>query len=402
VPGPAVLKSQPSMHALITELRRRAALWRAEHDLVAPTAHSLNLQRARILAPAIAAINTVFFAWFGIELLGQHDGDLVAQWKLGLFLTHALMGLSFALLGWAAHQLRHAVKRFMGQALPLLMVGLAMVFVIGFVTLDQWITPNITPFLLGSIAISLAVYLRPGVSAWVFAAVYVLFYHAIGLTQDNAQQLLSNRVNGLAAVAIGWGLSVLLWRKFTTITLQQAQLEEANAELQSKQKELQRLTRLDGLTGLYNRNTFVELTRQELVRAQRQGSSTTILLLDLDFFKRVNDTWGHPAGDAVLKNVASVANSTVRATDLVGRLGGEEFIILLPNTSLEAARKLAEKLRANLEHTPTPWEQTRITSTVSIGVASTTASENRDFDHLYSHADKALYAAKEKGRNRVV
>jgi len=91
----------------------------------------------------------------------------------------------------------------------------------------------------------------------------------------------------------------------------------------------------------------------------------------------------------------------VRSTDLVGRLGGEEFIILLPNTTMDAARKLAEKLRANLQRTPTAWEQGLINSTVSVGVASTTAAENRDFDHLYTSADKALYTAKEKGRNRV-
>jgi diguanylate cyclase (GGDEF)-like protein len=205
----------------------------------------------------------------------------------------------------------------------------------------------------------------------------------------------------LPLLGLGWALSFILWRKFTTIGLQQVQLETANAELQFKQRELQRLTRLDGLTGLYNRSTFVELTRQELARAQRQGSPTTILLLDLDFFKRVNDTWGHPAGDAVLRNVAVVANSTVRATDLVGRLGGEEFIILLPNTSMEAARRLAEKLRGNLERSPATWEGQVIRTTASIGVAGTTAAEKLDFDHLYSVADSALYTAKEKGRNRV-
>jgi diguanylate cyclase (GGDEF)-like protein len=201
---------------------------------------------------------------------------------------------------------------------------------------------------------------------------------------------------------MAWLLSFVLWRNFTTIHLQQEQLGKLNADLQNKQRELQRLTRLDGLTGLYNRTTFVEVSRQELARAKRQASNTTILLLDLDFFKRVNDTWGHPAGDAVLKNVAFIANNTVRATDLIGRLGGEEFIILLPNTSLEAARGLAEKLRANIERHPTPWESRVIHTTISIGLASTTAAENRDFDHLYTGADKALYQAKERGRNQVV
>jgi diguanylate cyclase (GGDEF)-like protein len=194
----------------------------------------------------------------------------------------------------------------------------------------------------------------------------------------------------------------LLWRNFTTIYLQQEQLDKINLDLQNKQRELLRLTRLDGLTGLYNRSTFVEVSRQELARAQRQTSNTTILLLDLDFFKHVNDTWGHPAGDAVLKNVAFIANNTVRATDLVGRLGGEEFIVLLPNTSLEAARGLAEKLRANIERHPTPWESGVIKTTISIGLASTTAAEKLDFDLLYTAADKALYLAKERGRNQVV
>ncbi len=390
------------MHALITEIRRRATLWRAEHDQVAHAAHSTNLQRMPNLAPAVALVNAMFMVWLGAQLLMQQDTELVTQWKLALFLTHLLMASCFGILAWSAHVLRHAVKSWMGRGLPLLAACLGEVFVIGFVTFDQWVSPNISPFLLGSITIALAVYLRPATSAWVYVASYCLFYYAVGLTQNNAEQLLSNRIHGLAAVGTGWALSVLLWRKFTTITLQREQLENANAELQNKHKELQRLTRLDGLTGLYNRNTFVELTRQELARAQRQGSSTSILLLDLDFFKRVNDTWGHPAGDAVLKNVAIVANSTVRATDLVGRLGGEEFIILLPNTTLEASRRLAEKLRANLERSPTIWEKTNIISTVSIGVASTTANEKHDFEHLYSHADLALYSAKEKGRNRVV
>jgi diguanylate cyclase (GGDEF)-like protein len=389
------------MHAILSEIQRLSARWRAEHAQVTQAAHSLNLLRARSVAPTVAAINAVFIVWLGSELLAQQDSERVTQWKLGLFLTHLLMGLSFGLCAWAARLLRYASNTRMGEMLPLLMVCLALVFATSFVTFDQWVTPNITPFLTGAMACGLVMYLRPVTSAWVFALAYVLFAYALGLSQNNPEVLLSNRINGLAAVVMAWALSVLLWRKFTIITLQQVQLENANAELQSKQKELQRLTRLDGLTGLYNRNTFVELTRQELARARRQGSATSILLLDLDLFKHVNDTWGHPAGDAVLKNVAVVLNAVVRHTDLVGRLGGEEFIILLPNTSLESSRKLAEKVRATMARSPTAWEGQPITATVSIGLASTTAVDNRDFDHLYTEADKALYRAKELGRNRV-
>jgi diguanylate cyclase (GGDEF)-like protein len=250
--------------------------------------------------------------------------------------------------------------------------------------------------------VSLVIYLRPMASLWMFLAAFTAFYFALGITQGNAAQLLSNRLNGIAACVMGWSLSVLLWRNFTTIRMQHAQLEKVNADLQIKQRQLERLTRLDGLTGLYNRNTFVELARQELERAQRHGTDTTILLMDLDHFKKVNDTWGHPAGDAVLRHVSAQANATVRSTDLVGRLGGEEFIVLLPGTSVIAARKIAEKLRANLEANTTAWEQTTIPTTVSIGIAGTTAAEKRSFDSLYTDADKALYLAKQRGRNRVI
>lgn len=390
------------MHPLITDLRRRLAQWRQQHSLVALQAQRLNLQRAAVVAPALAGVSALLMLWLGVELLLQHSSEAVVRWKLGLFSIHFLMAVSFAALGWLARRQRHAVHSPWVRALPLAMAGLGLLFVTGFATVDQWVTPNITPFVIGAVAVGLVVYLRPGTAALVFAGAYALFFVAIGLTQGQPEQLLSNRINGLAAVGMAWALSVILWRNHTTITLQQEQLEASNAELQAKQKDLQRLTRLDGLTGLYNRNTFVELTRQELARARRQGLATTILLLDLDLFKRVNDTWGHPAGDAVLKNVANLCNSAVRATDLVGRLGGEEFIILLPGTTQEAGRKLAEKLRLHLEQNPTAWEQTCIRNTASIGVASTPALEQRDFDHLYSVADQALYSAKQKGRNCVV
>jgi diguanylate cyclase (GGDEF)-like protein len=390
------------MWAQLNDLQRIWARWRVEHEQVKAYAHGVNLQRVRTIAALVALINLVFVVWLGAELTLLHDTGLPRRWKWGLFLVHLCMGVSFTLMAWLSSRLRYAAHSKVSQSLPVLLVVLALLFSTGFATVDQWMTPAITPFLIGAMAVGLFAYLRPAVSLWIYVLAYGLFFYAIGLTQHDPAMLLSNRINGMAAVFIGSVLSVTLWRQFTTLTLQKLQLESVNAELQMKQTELQRLTRLDGLTGLYNRNTFVELTQAELARAQRQGSSTSILLLDLDFFKRVNDTWGHPAGDAVLKNVAVVANRTVRATDLVGRLGGEEFIVLLPQTTLEAARRLAEKLRANLEQSAILWEGQRITSTASIGLASTTASEHLDFDHLYNQADKALYMAKERGRNRVV
>lgn len=396
-----MLKCSHAMHDLFSEIQRRVGRWRVEHAQVTPAAHALNLQRARLVAPAVALMNVVFVVWLGITLAFRTLNDQAFELKLALLLTHLLMGLIFGGLAWAAHALHHHGNTLSGKVLPLCMVALALAFSVGFVVLSQPVLPGITTFWMSCMLVAALMHWPPGLSAAVYMAAYAWFFQALGWTQADIELLQSDRINGLVAVMMGWVLSLLLWRNFTTLKLYQEQLESASTELQTRQRELQRLTRLDGLTGLYNRNTFVELTNQELARAQRQGSATSILLLDLDLFKHVNDTWGHPAGDAVLKNVATVANSSVRSTDLVGRLGGEEFIVLLPNTSADSAHKLAEKLRANLQRSPTPWEKGRINSTASIGVASTTAAENRDFDHLYTSADKALYTAKEKGRNRV-
>jgi diguanylate cyclase (GGDEF)-like protein len=390
------------MHALLSEFRRRTARWTLEHQQVEVPASELNLQRMRIVTAVVAVINTGFVLWLVLALWKQHGESDVTRWKLGLLVTHLLMGLSFGALTWLTRMVQFVPNSRLGKLLPLLVMCLGLLFVVGFTAINQWVSPNITPFVIGALVCSMTMVLRPLRAAWIFGGAYLVFVYAMGVTQLDPQALLFNRLNGLAAALMAWALSFLLWRNFTTIYLQQEQLDKINVDLQNKQRELLRLTRLDGLTGLYNRSTFVEVSRQELARAQRQTSNTTILLLDLDFFKHVNDTWGHPAGDAVLKNVAFIANNSVRATDLVGRLGGEEFIVLLPNTSLEAARGLAEKLRANIERHPTPWESGVIKTTISIGLASTTAAEKLDFDLLYTAADKALYLAKERGRNQVV
>jgi diguanylate cyclase len=382
--------------------RATLAQWRTENDQVADGASAINLARVRRLSPVMAAINGVYVVVFLFLVLQSPLGDAVYRWKLGLLVVHIGMGLTMLGAFWAARLLAHRHRSLVGHSLGLFTVTAALAFSIAVVSIDQWVTPNITPFLITCMVASLVLYLRPVPAAWLYLVTFVGAYVALGWTQPNPEQLVSNRLNSFSACCLGWALSVLLWRKFTTITLQQRQLEKVNAELQQKQRDLERLTRQDGLTGLFNRNTFTELSRRELDRAQRQGSSTTIVLLDLDHFKRVNDSWGHPAGDAVLRHVAALANTTVRSTDLVGRLGGEEFIVLLPNTSIDLGRRIAEKIRQRLEASIVTSEGNRIPVTASFGVSTATAGDKVDFDHLYTEADKALYLAKHRGRNQVV
>lgn len=394
-----------SVTRLLTDLkvlRRILKGWQAEHASVADAAAAINLQRLRWLAPLVALLNAVHVLVLGVQLLGgQHEGAALS-WRTGLLLAHLGMGLTMLGCAVAAARLRHAGPSRWGVWLATGTAAAGMLFAIVIVTIDQWVTPNVTPFLISCLLIGVVFYIRPLPSALLYLLAFVGYFYGLSLTQSNAEQLFSNRLNGITAGILGWALTIIMWRTFTTITRQQRELAEVNITLQDRQTELEHLTSRDGLTGLFNRHTFVQLTEQELARARRHSGATALMLLDLDHFKRINDTHGHPAGDAVLRHVAALLADTVRSTDLVGRLGGEEFIVLLPDTSGDAARNLAEKLRSGIAAHPTVWRDLTIPSTVSIGLSSTTPEHPSGFEGLYSDADTALYEAKKNGRNQVV
>jgi diguanylate cyclase (GGDEF)-like protein len=386
----------------VRDLRRTLERWNSEYSLVLDQVHANNLHNTRLFAPVVAGMNGVFALIFLWLALTAPDADSTYRWKLWQCLVHVAMGVSLFLCGLAARALEHRYRSWPGRWLPIFTLTIGIGFSVAIVVIDQWVTPNITPFFITCTVTALAVFMRPQVAAVLYGGAWLALALLLRHTQHNADWLLHNRINALAVCIIAWCISVLLWRKFSTIAYQKQQLDKAHSELMVKQRELERLTRQDGLTGLFNRKTFVELSTNELKRAQRQGSATTILLLDLDHFKRVNDTWGHPAGDAVLRHVALTTVQSVRSTDLVGRLGGEEFIVLLPHTSADAGRRIAEKIRQRLEVSHIDWQGTRIQVTASIGLTSATAEEGRTFDYLYNEADKALYLAKQRGRNRVI
>ena len=157
----------------------------------------------------------------------------------------------------------------------------------------------------------------------------------------------------------------------------------------------------DPLTNLFNRRAFMERFLSEYHRSNRYDRPMTVVLFDLDRFKRVNDTYGHLTGDAVLKTFSQLLTSKLRTSDLVGRYGGEEFLILLPETGVQAARELAERIRSDCENTPMHGPHDEVVNvTVSGGVAELTHDE--DIPELINRVDDCLYNAKKQGRNRVV
>jgi diguanylate cyclase (GGDEF)-like protein/PAS domain S-box-containing protein len=168
-----------------------------------------------------------------------------------------------------------------------------------------------------------------------------------------------------------------------------------------QEQELQRLATTDALTGLLNRRAFLQEVEQELQRFRRHGRAGTLLMLDLDHFKRVNDRYGHPVGDTVLVQVSAVLRERLRLTDRIGRLGGEEFAVLLPETEPQGALPLAQVLREAVAALRIATPMGPLGVTVSIGLAVFLPGEP-DAAPLLNRADKALYQAKEQGRDRVV
>ena len=157
----------------------------------------------------------------------------------------------------------------------------------------------------------------------------------------------------------------------------------------------------DHLTGLFNRGTVIEIAQRELAQAQRKSEDATLVLADLDNFKRVNDTYGHQAGDEVLCEAARRLSARLRVYDVLGRYGGEEFLILLPGCDAAKARSIAERLRAVISADPVETQAGKISMTMSFGLAVVTAAETTTWDELVRAADQALYEAKREGRNRL-
>lgn len=176
--------------------------------------------------------------------------------------------------------------------------------------------------------------------------------------------------------------------------------QNALRELTQAHSRLEQLARTDALTGLPNRRHMSELMAGERVRSQRSRKPFSVLLADLDKFKAINDTHGHDGGDAVLCEVAKRMRESLRAQDHAGRWGGEEFLVLLPETDADGAREVAEKLRQAIGAGPVPFEAVSIDVSATIGAATWTGEES--LDCLTARADRALYVGKHGGRDRVV
>ena len=236
---------------------------------------------------------------------------------------------------------------------------------------------------------------RPLAVPDIFNTPYVSFRIAVEFNSKSVLGLpLMVDTHKMGAIIIGFQEP----HEFTSAEVTLGELAASQISLAIAKSEL---VATDYLTGVYNRRGLIELGVHEFSQSRRYHSPLSAILFDIDHFKPINDIHGHEVGDQVLKVIARIARKSVRTADIIGRYGGEEFVILLPRTNLESARLLAERLCQTVGGSPIPTTKGDIKITVSVGVAAV-ADSTAGIEDLIRHADDAMYVAKQSGRNRVV
>lgn len=361
----------------------------------------LNNHRIGRLALILVVIHVAHVAIFWPYVPGASDRtDL---WRNGIIVAHAGMLVFTAVIGAAVAVLeqRNKMPRAASGSIPALASLSYLLFGAALAVIDQQVTSSITPLLIACVGVAVTILVPPVVAAFNYAVVLAFFVTAVAWTQSNVEQLLSVRVNSITATGVGFGVALLLWRNQVLALRQQRQIEEQKRELEAKNRELASLATQDALTGLSNRAQFLRDAAREIARMHRTGKKACLIMMDIDHFKLINDTYGHPAGDSILRGISHILTNRLKHIDTLSRFGGEEFAVLLPDCSLEDGVEVADRLRGEIEAHPFRVAGKPVRVTASFGVAALSADYADALNECYHTADKALYQAKGDGRNCV-
>lgn len=378
---------------IVDKLRR----WADEDAQVQDAAVRRNLHVLGVAAWVLVALNLLHVLVFSLL---RFDLPQQAAWAHQIAVAHAVMAVLMTGVGWVARRAHaHARVEGLGRWLPEAACVLVMLWAVTLTLMDQAIGSGISAFINASLAIGMVFLLRPPSALRLQVLGWLALASLLGWTTDDPARLTTLRMNAASASALALVVSVLLWRRYVQAELLQRALTDTNRQLELQRAELETLATRDPLTGVFNRREFVHQAQQALAQAQRHGHELAVLMVDLDHFKSVNDRFGHPAGDEVLRQVTRLMSQSVRQTDCLARLGGEEFALLLPCTPASNALHLADKLRQKLADTPI--EPLGEPITASLGLSCLTAGQHLTLDTLLQRADQALYRAKDLGRNRT-
>lgn len=296
-----------------TALERKIAQVFQDNNSVLGECAQINTRRIYYLA--IIAIPLRIIDIFLFAFTKSYDTLVLKTWSQGNIASHSVLLVLMIGFFLTTHRLKKRTEPNTTMfVLQYIVVVVIMASGIAIVTFDQLVTTNITPFLLICIICGSVFLIRPLASFMIYVASYMAYYYSIALTITDQQILLSNRVNGITAVGVGFLLSFIIWHYNYTNIIQKRRIE-------SQQKQLEQMAYYDPLTDLPNRRLLEKLIKRELASVQRYGQETVIIMLDVDDFKLINDTYGHQVGDSILMQLADLLQNNVRETDTVARFG---------------------------------------------------------------------------------
>lgn len=353
---------------------------------------SINMNRMLYMLCIAVLIHVVLILQFKFNFTSR--SALEETWRKGILAIHSANLIIICTIAMVRVIFRGNLSVLGAKILHNLFLLDIAVGGIALVAVDQYVTTNITPFLTACVIIGVFLLNPPIISVSIYIVSYIAFHIMIGFFYGQQPTvLMSNRVNGFTFVCIGICISIIMWHSYRKSILQEETIKK-------QQKALESLAFYDSLTGLFNRRRWLSFLEDEMKRMKRFGHESSIVLIDVDYFKDINDKYGHPIGDKVLEEIAAVLKNEIRSVDRAARWGGEEFIVLFTDTTPEGAVKAAEKLREFVEKAKIKVQNNEINVTISLGVAGLGKAE-RPFEESYHKADESLYLAKQSGRNRV-
>ncbi len=267
---------------------------------------------------------------------------------------------------------------------------------------DQLITGNsITTYVIASLVSGVLFLIRPLHSIILYAGSYATLAVICSTAQVSDVIYTSNMINALTMTVLSAFLSVMLWHNNRTNVLQAYQIRTQQKLLEKTNINLHKMAYYDPLTDLPNRRYLNDILQKETALMMRKNYESCLIMLDLDYFKYVNDNHGHPVGDKLLVQISALLSQNIRKYDTICRLGGEEFMILLPQTDLDEAVAVAHKLLNVISSEPFVIDDKSVSITTSIGVSRLKKDADASLIDQYTHVDTALYKAKRDGRNCV-
>lgn len=339
---------------------------------------------------AIAQLLVVLVFWLqGIPAIPAE-----MMWHVWIMRTNsvaAALNILIMLGAWVIH------KRGTGRLMQTMFLYGVVIYVLAMGLLlsvvDQLVISSISPLIISIVIVGTLFYMPPKNAFFIFTLYFLCFrFIFTALTNNSGNTLTSNLTNGLVAGVVGFSLSVVNWQHFRRLKIQENTI--------AKQQELlQQMAYQDSLTEIPNRRWMDETMKNEVALVQRQQVKSCLVMLDVDDFKNINDNYGHPVGDMLLRDLARLLQENIYDNFTLARIGGEEFAFLARGTSAEQCAVFAERLRTKIAEHTFQLGNLEIKTTASFGVAILLGSE--DTRNYYTNADHALYQAKRFGKNRV-